>query len=92
MNIYLVKRIDSVSYDEYDSFICTAKNEISARKTHPCFTFYEHRNNRWFDTRAGNNAIGCNYWINDIETLVIENIGISQSENECVILASYNAG
>ena len=92
MNIYLVKRIDSVSYDEYDSFICTAENEINARKTYPSYTFYEHRNNHWFDTRLGNSATGCDEWIDDIKTLAIEKIGISQSKKECVILASYNAG
>ena len=31
INIYLIKRLTEVSYDEYDSFVIRAENEIQAR-------------------------------------------------------------
>ncbi|ANZ49363.1 hypothetical protein WELLINGTON_1 [Erwinia phage Wellington] len=37
MNLYLLKRLDSVDYDEFDSIVVAASNRGAARVTRPAF-------------------------------------------------------
>lgn len=34
-SLYLVKRTDNVTWDEYDSFVVCAESEDEARRVHP---------------------------------------------------------
>lgn len=35
LNLYIVKRIDYIGWDVYDSFMCAAENESQAENMHP---------------------------------------------------------
>ena len=67
MNLYKIKRTDSVGYDEYDSAVVVAPNEDEARKIHPAR--YQHLASTWTD------------WTNQPETLKVEYVGKAAAKN-----------
>ena len=87
--LYLVKRTDKVTWDEYDSFVVCAESENEARRVSPDgMMFFEdnmsEQSKRYFKW--------C--WTDKIETLEVSCIGLASVslENRQVICASYNAG
>ena len=88
-SLYLVKRTDKVTWDEYDSFVVCAESEDEARRVYPSGEmFFEddmsERNKRCF--KSG--------WTDKIETLEVICVGLASVslKNHQVICASYNAG
>jgi hypothetical protein len=78
MNVYLVDS-NEIHYDTYDSFICCAKDEASARLMHPSGSWEnEHIYQEWCKKE-------------DCIDLVVTLVGLSIDDEEKVILASYNA-
>lgn len=82
--LYLVKRTDDVTRDEYDSFVVCAKNENEARRVHPNRKIFfedgmseQERNRFRWD------------WTDKIETLEIRCIGLASAslKNRQVICA-----
>lgn len=87
--LYLVKRTDKVTWDEYDSFVVCAESEDEARRVYPSGEmFFEddmsEQSKRYF--KSG--------WTDKIETLEVICVGLASVslENRQVICASYNAG
>lgn len=80
LNIYTVNRTDGIDYDEYDAFVCIAKNKKNARNMFP------YKEGKFDDDFSA--------WINkkDVNTLIVNKIGVSDKKRESVILASFNAG
>ena len=89
MKLYLVTRTDNWSYDEYDSFVVAAENEENALLFHPNGKKIE-RLSEYDDNE--NSAYHYTYGWTSKENLKIEYIGESNSSEEKVILASFNAG
>lgn len=87
--LYLVKRTDKVTWDEYDSFVVCAESEDEARRVSPNgMMFFEdgisEQSKQYF--KSG--------WTDKIETLEVSCIGLASVslKNRKVICASYNAG
>ena len=87
--LYLVKRTDEVTWDEYDSFVVCAESEDEARRVYPDgMMFFEdnmsEQSKRYF--KSG--------WTDKIETLEVSCIGLASVslKNRQVICSSYNAG
>lgn len=87
--LYLVKRTDNVTWDEYDSFVVCAESEDEARRVYPGGgMFFEddmsEQSKRYF--KWG--------WTDKIKTLEIICVGLASVslKNRQVICASYNAG
>ena len=86
MNLYLVKRTDRIGWDEYESFVCTARDADEARHTDPDFGCFTPAQN-YFENRS--------YWVKveDLNTLEVYKIGFSFSYSDrMIITSSYNAG
>lgn len=88
-SLYLVKRTDNVTWDEYDSFVVCAESEDEARRVHPSGgEFFEddmsEQSKRYFKW----------WWTDKIETLEVICVGLASVslKNRQVICASYNAG
>ena len=81
MNMYLVKRQDLCSYDEYDSFVVIAENETEARNTHPS-PYRESWNGK---------AKMYDSWVN-ADDVIVEKIGYSDETKTRVVCASFNSG
>lgn len=88
-SLYLVKRMDNVTWDEYDSFVVCAESEDEARRVHPSGgSFFEddmsEQSKRYFKSS----------WTDKIETLEVICVGLASVslKNRQVICASYNAG
>lgn len=86
--LYLVKRTDKVTWDEYDSFVVCAESEDEARRVDPSGKLFfkdgmseESREYfKWF-------------WTDKIETLEVTCIGLASAslKNRQVICSSFNA-
>lgn len=84
MKIYLVKRTDTIGWDEFDGFICSAKDEEEARHTVPIF-----------ESMSKVDEQQCEYcWISKdkINSLEVIEIGEANTEERVVFLSSFNAG
>lgn len=88
-SLYLVKRTDNVTWDEYDSFVVCAESEDEAKRVHPNGgMFFEddmsEQSKRYFKSD----------WTDKIETLEVICVGLASVslKNRQVICASYNAG
>lgn len=92
MNLYLLKRTDKVSWDEYDSAVVKAASEEEARLIHPSmYGNYKWKNNAWFfnDLKQESYAHG---WT-DPSKISVTLIGKALKDlKETVICASFNAG
>lgn len=87
MNIYYVSRTNcKICWDEFDSFVCIAEDENSARKTAPCSaSFDEYGSDDW--ENDWNRS-----WTSDIESLDVVLLGVSHETEPRVVCASFNAG
>ena len=86
MRLYLISRTDDIDYDEYDSFVVVAESEKSALEWHP--------NGQKINYSLDEEHIEydyCHSWTSK-ENLKIECIGESNSQEEKVIISSFNAG
>jgi len=85
MKLYLVERTDKIGWDEYDSFVCVADSEESARQINPIDSYSEWTGESW-------DADGFD-WVNP-STLKITEIGLAKEglANGNIILSSFNAG
>lgn len=88
MKIYLVSRIDDWDYEEYKSFVVAAENEENALEFHP--NGEKLKNLTDYEDIRDDGIYYCE-WTSK-ENLKIEYIGESNSLEEKVILASFNAG
>lgn len=88
MNIYLVKRIDDVDYDQYKSFVCIAPDVETARKIDPSSC----RNPVLFSTTTDEYDFECWVPYNELKFLKVKHIGVSDSDKLEIVCASYNAG
>lgn len=97
MNIYLVERTDSVGYDEYDSFVCVAMDEDTARHISPDeYHVYSRELGGWvFNYHDGSSELDrYTSWTHDVSTLLVYKIGKADPmySNGDVICSSFNAG
>lgn len=107
MNIYKVRRTDGYSYDDYDSFVCVARNEEDARRIIPCHE--AHEDNSWvdfsWDEETGNLVLTDRFsndvdvvnlfgWVDNFHDLEVELIGqaVEGIPEGTIILTSFNAG
>jgi len=107
-NLYFISRppADDIGYDEYDSCVVCATSPEEAITIHPSFhkgdpdrINYVYVDGLWYmivndgsvDTEHEYKGAG---WTDDIESLVVENIGQAQGEYMLgrVICSSFNAG
>lgn len=94
LQIYRVRRISQASWDEYDSFVCTAESEDAARMMHPGGAEYKWtlstltQTMNWFSDGGW-----CDdSWVNP-ETVEVTRIGKALEGVEVGIeCASFNAG
>jgi hypothetical protein len=94
MNIYLVSRTDDWGYDHYDSFVCAAPDEETAKQLNVAKSFYDRsckEKSCEFMTPEDWNKSWTS-WTNSPDNLEVEFIGRSESDEIKIILASYNAG
>lgn len=95
INIYLVERTDDVDYDQYDSFICVADSEETARWTTPDPEYHLWIDKKWhFNYSTGPKEEDTKYsgWTKDPTTLKITELGVPKDPTQRVILGSFNAG
>ncbi len=96
--LWKVSRTDRIHYDQYDSMVVAADNEIEARNTHPNGTYKAYYANSkwgWFITLRGGRLLehtGDNDWTDDFDSLKVEYLGATERDIKGVILSSYNAG
>lgn len=78
MKLYLVSRTDSVGYDEYVEFVCSAENENQARYTNPWTTNRVTKDGIAIaeDVRVDAYLWG---WTNDYDSLEVREIGIANT-------------
>jgi hypothetical protein len=79
MNIYLISQDKNTRYGSYDSAVVNAKDEHSARLTHPDHERTDWNGDDWAD------------WTNS-ENVKVNLIGVNNLDIACVICASFNAG
>lgn len=86
MNIYKVSRRDRIQYDQYDSFVCYAKDETAAAKMTPYpITYPGDAEEYLYQVNRE--------WTSDPANISVEYVGMClDAEEEKIILASYNAG
>ena len=88
MNIYLVKRTDEVSYDEFDSFVCVAESEDMARNMKPVLWGNPRKFEKvkWEEERTT--------WARGIKDVTVHYLGkAAQLKREPqIVCASFNAG
>lgn len=86
MKLWLIKRIDHVGYDEYDSAVVVAETEDAARLIHPTGSAYLWNGTIWKDGNWSDNV-----WA-DPATLKVQEVGIASPGITGVVCASFNAG
>lgn len=90
--LYLLTQSDRNDYDTYDSCVVVACSPEEAKNISPRGDNYANRNsnehNQW------NNDSRFNSWTNNPNNVKAEEIGtaIEGTENNTVIIASFNAG
>lgn len=84
MNLYLVTQIENTGYDTFDSFVCTAPDEETARNTSP----HGGPMNWDINLRWGSD------WCRAAQYVTVKIIGITLDDDteQHVICASFNAG
>lgn len=95
MNLYLVTRIKECDYDEYDSFVCTAKTEKEARNMHP----RDGTEIKWWKEWTSGDC-NCSSWVkytdrNDPNVLKVELLGQAEPDLKNIyriVCSSFNAG
>jgi hypothetical protein len=92
MNIYLVERTDTYSYDDYDAFVCVAPSAKVAVRIHPYSddAVWSETDRAWKDERG--HGYGNSGWTT-IDKLKATHLGrAAVSQKKGVVLASFNAG
>ena len=86
MNIYKISQTVCRGYDTYDSAIVVAETAQSATLIYPSW----HKEKNWYEDYEDN---PCFAWSHP-KDVQVKLIGIASREftEECVLLASYNAG
>lgn len=95
MNLYLVHQNSESGYDTYDSFVVSAPDEETARRTHPegeCIWYEEEQ--QWFrHYHTGERYAISHYdWAQHIAHVNVVLIGKSNIDDYVIISASFNAG
>ena len=91
--IFVVRRTDSIDYDEFDSFVVIAADENQARHQHPRPKYqivWDTRLQVWED-RDGETAT-YHGWTNDPASLTVTCIGVASEGVSGVVCDSFNAG
>lgn len=97
MNLYLLKRLDSIDYDDYDSCIVCAIDNDDARTIHPSEFVTHIKESKWMGTYQNGGEYECSDygWPNhdEYDCIEITLLGIADSnvKRGCII-GSYNAG
>jgi hypothetical protein len=88
VNLYLLKRTDSVDYDEYDSCVVAAESEAAARLMHP--DGYTWDGAQWLcaDGTAPYNSS----WTTLVARLDVTLVGAAAPGVSGVVCSSFNAG
>lgn len=80
MKLWLIQRTDRVGWDEYDSAVVAADDEVSARSINP-----DGSGRKWGDRYSS--------WCKSPELVDVTLLGTAKRGTEAgVILASFNAG
>ena len=97
--IFKVSRPDrNHDYDEYDSFVCVARDAFVARRTHPRTSpeneypsIWSATLEAWVNPDGERNVWHC--WTNDIEALTVVRVGNAAPGSKLgVVCSSFNAG
>lgn len=81
MNIYFVLQNDNGGYDTYDSFVCVAPDEETARNMSPAGGAMDWRD-EWSTSS----------WARDSTRVSVRLIGKAKDKAQTVICSSFNAG
>jgi hypothetical protein len=84
MNLYLISQTENQCYDTYDSAVVAAPTEDDARLWIPGEGKSTPDSRNW--------KHGWNDWCKSPDAVKVELIGISNQNEEGIILASFNAG
>lgn len=75
--IFLIERTDNgTTWDTYDSFVCIAENEESAKMTHP---------------NTYNPVFGEHSWVRSVNDVSAKFLGFTELPPQ-IVCASFNAG
>lgn len=90
MKIYKVTRTDTISYDEFDSFICVAPNMDTAKNLIPTLALDGYEAHTWEE----DNCYAFSSWTRDKNAIHAELLGIADAtfDKTKILLASFNAG
>lgn len=78
-NIYRISQTENYDYDTYDSAVVICDTEEEARNMHP-----NGQDMKWGESYSG--------WCLSPDDVVVELIGTSESKENRLVVASYNAG
>lgn len=94
MKIFKVERTDNYSYDDYVSFVCVAPTEEAAKWMAPDPEYHMWKDGVWCYSYREQEPVnlGFSSWVKDPSTLKVTELGIANSDESKVILASCNAG
>ncbi len=88
--IFVVRRTDSIDYDEFDSFVVIAANEDQARYQHPRdYCEWDTTEQAWIDGCGSTSYHG---WANDPTSLTVTCIGVAAEGVVGIVCHSFNAG
>lgn len=97
--LWLVRRTDRVSYDEYDSMVVAADTELEARTYHPNgYVKAKMVDGYWRlfwdnpESSLHGERYNCASGWSDVESLIVEYLGTTDRDIKGVILSSFNAG
>lgn len=84
MNLYLIFQEENIDYDTYNAAVVCAPDEETARNMHPG-NGISHEIDSW--------SRGFRCWCSSPNQVTVKYIGkANEGIEQCVILASYNAG
>lgn len=95
MKLYLVTRQDEIDYDEFDSFVCIAKNPDEARRTNPRSGMWWQDGKWMWNTRNGDEECESHSWVpaGQVDKLSVTLLGNANRRMRVgLVLASFNAG
>lgn len=94
MKLFKVERTDLYSYDDYDSFVCITPTEEAARWMAPDPEYHMWKDGVWCYSYGEQGPASTDFtgWVRDPNTLKVTELGVANSDESEVILASFNAG
>lgn len=97
MKIFLIERTDAVGYDEYDSFVCVAEDELSAKKMHPENArgykepeYFFNEETQEFSPVNNAHIYRSKLWVKKIDSLKTTEVTLDGERR--FILTNFNAG